>query len=83
MSDHEILEETRKLDEDADVFEDSEEKSKRLGQHYRQIAEELGCEFLDTSEVIVSSDVDGIHLDPEEHRKLGKAVAACVKKILG
>lgn len=71
-----------KLTEFAEMFEGSEEKSKKLGQYYRQIAEELGCEFLDTSEVIVSSDVDGIHLDPEEHRKIGETVAKIVREIL-
>jgi hypothetical protein len=64
------------------MFEGSEEKSKKLGHHYRQVAEELGCEFLDTSEVIVSSEVDGIHFDIPEHRKLGEAVAARVRIIL-
>jgi lysophospholipase L1-like esterase len=72
-----------KLTEFVDMFEGSEVKSQKLGHYYRQIAEELGCEFFDTSEVIVSSDVDGIHLDPEEHRKLGEAVALRVKEILG
>jgi hypothetical protein len=35
----------------------------------------------DASEVIVSSDVDGIHLDAAEHGKLGEAVAARVGEI--
>ena len=67
----------------ADMFEDAEEKSKKLSQHYHRVAQELGCELLDTAKVIVSSPVDGIHFEVEEHRKLGKAVAACVRKILG
>ena len=70
-----------KLTEFAEMFEDSEKKSKRLGGRYREVAEELGCEFLDTSEVIVSSDVDGIHLDPGEHGKLGETVAARVREM--
>ena len=35
----------------------------------------MGCEFLDASEFIKSSDLDGIHFEQEEHRKLGEAVA--------
>lgn len=66
----------------ADMFGGCEEKSRQFGHYYRQVAEELGCEFFDTSEVIVSSDVDGIHFDPEEHAKLGKSVASRVVKIL-
>lgn len=72
-----------KLTEFADMFEGSEAKSHKLGQYYRRVAEELGCEFLDTSEVIVSSDVDGIHFDVEDHRKLGEKVASLVPQILG
>jgi hypothetical protein len=45
------------------------------------MAEELGCEFLDTAEVIVSSKLDAIHLDASEHRKLGQAVATRVREI--
>ena len=67
----------------ADMFEEAEEKSKKLSQHYRRVAQELGCELLDTAEVIVSSQIDAIHFDVEEHQKLGKAVAARVRKILG
>jgi lysophospholipase L1-like esterase len=70
-----------KLTEFAEMFEGSDAKSRKLGHHYRQIAEELGCEFLDISDVIVSSDIDGIHFEAEEHRKLGETVASIVKKI--
>ena len=48
-----------------------------------RFAEQHGCEFFDASEVIVSSDVDGIHLDAGEHRKLGEAVAARIGEIFG
>jgi hypothetical protein len=51
--------------------------------HYRYFAERSGCEFLDAAEVIVSSDVDGIHLDASEHRKLGEAVAARIRGLMG
>jgi lysophospholipase L1-like esterase len=66
-----------------EMFEGAEEKSKRLSREFRRVAEELGCEFLDTADVIVSSDLDAVHLDVEEHRKLGEAVAAYVQRILG
>lgn len=63
----------------AEMFEGAGEKSQRLGGHYRQVAEQFGCAFLDAGTVIVSSDVDGIHFDPDEHRKLGEAVAAKIR----
>lgn len=65
----------------ADMFEDGEAKSKQLAYHYRRVAQELGCDLLDTAEVIVSSPLDGIHFEVAEHRKLGQAVAARVRKI--
>lgn len=72
-----------RLTEFADMFEGAEEKSRKFSQQYRRVAEELGCELLDTAEVIVSSAVDGIHFEVEEHEKLGKAVAVRVQEILG
>lgn len=67
----------------ADMFEGAAEKSGNFAQQYRRVAEELGCELLDAAEVIVSSDIDGIHFEVEEHKKLGKVVAARVREILG
>ena len=72
-----------KLTDFAEMLEGAVAKSKKFAQHYQRVATERGCEFLDTSTVIVSSDLDGIHIDPPEHRKLGKAVARRVKEILG
>jgi len=71
-----------KLTEFAEMFEGGTEKSRRLSQHYKNAALEYGCEFFDTSTVIRSSDVDGVHLEKEDHEALGKAVAEIVKRIL-
>jgi lysophospholipase L1-like esterase len=65
----------------SEMFEGAEEKSKSFSREFRRIAGELDCEFLDTADVIVSSKLDAIHLDVEEHRKLGQAVAARVREI--
>ncbi len=70
------------LTEFSEMFAGSLEKSKRFAQHYRRVAEEYGCHFLDTGQVILSSPLDGIHFELEEHRKLGLAVAEKVKEIL-
>ena len=64
------------------MFEGGRPKSEMLSRHFRLIAEERGCALLDASEVISSSDVDGIHLDLGEHRKLGEAVAARVRQMV-
>lgn len=71
-----------KLSEFAEMFEGGMEKSKGLSRHYKRVADLLGCAFLDTSAVIVSSDIDGVHLELSEQRKLGRAVATAVKEIL-
>lgn len=71
-----------KLTDYAEMFEGAEAKSLKLGARYLAVAQELGCAFLDTSEIIVSSPLDGIHWEASEHAKLGQAVAFIVKKIL-
>jgi lysophospholipase L1-like esterase len=65
----------------AEMFEGAGEKSRRFSEHYGRFAEKYGCEYFDASTVIVSSDVDGIHLDATEHRKLGEAITACVEDV--
>jgi predicted transcriptional regulator len=64
-----------------EMFKGAEEKSKNFSREFRRVAGELGCEFLDATEAIVSSKLDAIHLDAEEHRKLGLAVATRVREI--
>ena len=74
---------TTQLTDFAEMFEGAGPKSQRFSMHYRRVAQEKGCAFLDTSDVVVSSDLDGIHFVASEHQKLGKAVAAKVGEILG
>ena len=72
-----------RLTELAEMFEGSAEKSARFAGHYRRFAEQYGCWSLDAGAVAASSDLDGIHLEAGEHRKLGEAVAARVAEIFG
>ena len=67
----------------AEMMAGADEKSKELGRFYRAVAEENGVDFLDTASVIVSDPTDGIHLAPGELSKLGVAVAAHVRRMLG
>jgi len=66
----------------AEMFEGAEVKSQKFAAHYERVAKELGCAYLDTAGVIVSSPLDGIHFEGGEHRKLGKVVAEKVKELL-
>lgn len=57
--------------------------SRELARHYRTAAAVKGVGFLDASEVAAASSIDGVHLDAETHARLGKAVAAKVRELLG
>ncbi len=71
-----------KLTKFADMLEGGVEKSKLLGELYREVARERGCSFLNTARVIHSSEVDGVHLDEGAHHDLGLAVAKKVRSML-
>ncbi len=64
-------------------FEDSYYKSQDLPDYYAQIARDYNCDFLDTSKIIVASQLDGVHPDVGEHQKLGNAVLEIIKIIMG
>jgi lysophospholipase L1-like esterase len=65
----------------AEMFEDAQAKSGKFSEYYRSVADLYRCEFLDASQVIVSSYLDGIHFEGDQHQRLGKAVAGRVKEI--
>lgn len=52
--------------------------SLRLPSLYARLAAARGCGFLDAGTVIESSPVDGIHFEPDAHRRLGESVAEAV-----
>ncbi|MCP8689459.1 SGNH/GDSL hydrolase family protein [Marinobacterium sedimentorum] len=57
-------------------------KSQLFSTTYAAVADELGCHFLDAGNHIVSSQIDGIHLDLDAHLELGKVIAKHVREIL-
>ena len=72
----------KELSNFAEEFKSGKPKSRQLSYHYKQVAEEYGCNFLDSSKVVVTSDIDGIHLDAGEHVKLGHEISKIIGKIL-
>jgi hypothetical protein len=64
------------------MFAGGMEKSKNFTQQYKRVAELQACPVLNTSEHIVSSNVDGVHFDAIAHNTLGHVVAQKVKTIL-
>lgn len=72
-----------KLTEYADMFAGGTEKSRQLAARYREVSDEYGVAFFDTSEVVSSSDIDGIHWENEAHAALGRAAADLIRKLAG
>lgn len=66
----------------APKFEGGENKCVGLAAAYEKVCQELGCQFFDSGAVISSSEVDGVHLDAEQHLDLGKALAKVVTPAL-
>jgi len=66
-----------------EMFGGNEEKSKQLGARYKIAAKALGVDYLDAGTIVKSSDIDGLHLDADQHGLLGKAIADVVKKVIG
>lgn len=66
----------------APKFEGGNIKSAGLADAYRQISEEAGVHYFDAGSVVSSSKVDGVHLDLEQHLKLGRAMAEVVHPLL-
>jgi lysophospholipase L1-like esterase len=71
-----------KLTSFAEMFENAVEKSEGFAKHYRRVANEKGCHYLNAGEFVESSALDGIHLESDMQAALGKAVAAKVMDIL-
>ena len=65
-----------------EMFEGGTEKSRKLAAEFSRAAAPRNIPVFDAGSVIVSSEVDGIHLDADAHRALGEALAARVQEIL-
>jgi len=65
------------------MFDGAREKSRQLSRYYRLAAGWYALPFFAAGAVIGSSEKDGIHFDPEEHRKLGEALADEVRRLAG
>jgi lysophospholipase L1-like esterase len=66
----------------APKFEGAQQRSVGLAPMLRETAAALGCAFFDAGSVTPASRVDGIHLDVDQHRILGQALAEVVTRLL-
>ncbi|MBP1805299.1 SGNH/GDSL hydrolase family protein [Rubellimicrobium aerolatum] len=65
----------------ASEFTGARETSLHLPSLLMALAEARGAGFLDAGTVIAVSPADGIHLEPEAHGALGRAVAEAVRRL--
>jgi lysophospholipase L1-like esterase len=66
----------------APKFEGAALKSAGLAEALSVVAKERDCEFFDAGTVTTTSRVDGVHLDADQHERLGLAMADVVGPIL-
>jgi len=64
------------------AFAGGNEASRHLATYYATLAEEIGCHFFDAGTVARTTPLDGVHLDAENTRAIGKALAPLVRGIL-
>jgi lysophospholipase L1-like esterase len=67
---------------DPEQWAGSHEKSRELSSALKEATAAADLPFLDAGEIIATDGVDGIHLTPEAHLKLGEAVAKKVFLVL-
>lgn len=54
-----------------------------LASMYRDAADELGCGFFDAGSVAKTTPLDGIHLDADNTRAIGRGLEPVVRMMLG
>ena len=77
-----VIGDTSHLPGVGEKFPQAREHSQKLPRLYKAVAEQLGCGFLNTQDLIQPAAADGIHLDAAAHDTLGRAVAAQVRQML-
>ncbi len=63
------------------IFEGIIGKTKSLIGLYAELAEQQDCYFLDISQTISASSIDGLHFDSNMHRKLSHLLCSKIKTI--
>lgn len=65
------------------MFNHSIEEGAMLASMYRDAADELGCGFFDAGSVAETTPLDGIHLDADNTRAIGRGLEPVVRMMLG
>ncbi|MBN2555103.1 MAG: SGNH/GDSL hydrolase family protein [Anaerolineales bacterium] len=67
---------------DREGFKGGEEVSREFPEYYRHFADKFGVAFLDAGEIVVSSEIDGVHWAQSEHLKFAQVLAARTRDLL-
>jgi lysophospholipase L1-like esterase len=65
-----------------EMFAGGDKASMRLAGFYAALADEVGCGFFDAGSVAQTAPLDGVHLDAENTRAIGRALAPVVRVML-
>jgi lysophospholipase L1-like esterase len=65
------------------MFAGGVEQSKMLASFYADLADETGCGFFDAGSVARTSPIDGVHLDAENTRAIGRGLEPITRAMLG
>ncbi|BBD37784.1 SGNH/GDSL hydrolase family protein [Aminobacter sp. NyZ550] len=65
-----------------DMFAGGDAASKQLAPLYAALADEVGCGFFDAGSIAETTPLDGVHLDAQNTRAIGTALAPIVRVML-
>jgi len=66
----------------APKFDGAERKCAGLAAAFKEVCKQTGCHFFDAGSVVTTSEIDGVHLDADQHLVLGKELAGVVQLLL-
>lgn len=67
----------------SEMFAGGDMASRQLAPLYAALARDVGCAFFDAGTVARTTPLDGVHLDAENTRRIGAALAPKVRELLG
>lgn len=67
----------------APKFRGGDRKCAGLAEACKSVCDELGCRFFDSGTIISTSNLDGVHLDADQHLILGRTLSQVVEPLLG
>jgi lysophospholipase L1-like esterase len=65
-----------------EVFDEAIGESGKLASLYATLSRELGCSFFDAAQVAHADPIDGVHLDAQNTKAIGVAIAPLVRELL-